>query len=376
MAYTPDPDGLVKKAGELLAKNGYIGAFNNYKKAANIYMEDRSYFKVFEVYKMMIYISKESGKTGEMIQMILDVAKKLEDFSAYDVAARMYESAGSLSYDISDFENAATYYETAAEIYQKMYDDDANDEMLNLSGILLTKSAETIHALHLPNVKEKSENLLLEGAFRFGGLQSRIPVLEKKAIADLEKENFEDARICIGGLAAAFQDILEKLTVAKDFNIDILYTSIKARIIHYQIEFSILDYLLQRKLEENSASESVKESAKAIGEKLVNVTQLLHEAMEKECDKEDIERYAFDGMLHSIVHAMNSESIDALDLDAFTAGLGDDVIAAIEESPYYNIMKTILQDGLEHAKDDLLGASLGKLERYKAVLMDLIYAGS
>src|SRR5271157_1810934 len=143
MAYTPDPDGLVKKAGELLAKNGYIGAFNNYKKAANIYMEDRSYFKVFEVYKMMIYISKESGKTGEMIQMILDVAKKLEDFSAYDVAARMYESAGSLSYDISDFENAATYYETAAEIYQKMYDDDANDEMLNLSGILLTKRAKT-----------------------------------------------------------------------------------------------------------------------------------------------------------------------------------------------------------------------------------------
>jgi hypothetical protein len=49
----PDPDGLVKKAGDLLAKNENIGAFNNYKKAANIYMEDRSYFKAFEVFKMM-----------------------------------------------------------------------------------------------------------------------------------------------------------------------------------------------------------------------------------------------------------------------------------------------------------------------------------
>lgn len=376
MAYTPDPDGLVKKAGELLAKNEYTGAFNSYKKAANIYMEKSAYFKAFEVYKMMIYISKESGKTGEMIQMVLDIAKKLDDFKAYDVAARMYESAGLLSYDISDFENAAAYYENAAEIYQKIYDEEATDDMLNLSGILLIKSAETLYALHLPAMKEKSENLMLEGIFRFGGLQSRIPVLESKFIADLAKENFDDARMCIGGLAASFQDILEKLTIAKDFNIDILYTSIKARIMHYQIEFSILDYLLQRKLEEAQENESVLESAKAIAEKLVSVTHLLHEAMEMECDKEDIDRYAFDGMLHSIVQSMNKEFIEALDPEAFIADLGDDVIAAIQDSPYYNIMKTVMQDGLDRAKDDLLAVNLGKLERYKAALIDLIFAES
>nr|MDO8114221.1 hypothetical protein [Candidatus Sigynarchaeota archaeon] len=369
---SPDrAEALVKTAGELLAKNEMLGAFNNYKKAANLFMEAGSYFKVFEVFKMMSYIYKEQGKIGEMIQLVLDTAKKLEDFEVHDISARMYENAGTLSYDISDFENASEHFETAADLYQKMFDEEKNDDMRKLSGILLIKSAEAKYKLRTSAMKEKSEGLMLEGIFRFCALQAKIPELENKLVNQFNRAKLAEAKTTAESLTKAFRDAIEKLAVTTEFNVELLSANVKARIIHYKVEYQFLEYLLIRALEGNAKAAPL---ASNIIEKLQEAMNLLHGTMVKEFDKEDVDRYSFDGMLYAIVTIFSGGSADPIKIDAFTDGFGNVVKDFVKNNRYYQIMCHVMQRGLLDCKNELIDVNLGKLERVKPSIIKLLFS--
>ncbi len=362
----PDPDGLVTVAGQLLADNKITGAFSYYKKAANLYMEMGSYFKVFEVFKIMSYIYKEQGKLGEMIQLVLDAARKLEDFKVFDVAARMYENAGTMCYDLADYENASTYYQNASDLYLSLFEEDKSEEMRKLSGILLIKSAEAVY--RIPTKKDKSESLMLEGIFRICALVEKIPDLETNLALSFKHAKLSDAKTITSSLAKAFKDANEKLLLTKEFNVDLLSANVKARILHYQAEYLFLEFLLLRKVDGEASKEK---GAKLVNDLLLEALRLLRATIAKEYDREDIDRYCFDGMLYAILNALIGGKPEP---DGFLEGIRGDVMGAINKSAYYKIMITIIGPGLKQAKISLLDANLGKLERVKTSLMKLIYA--
>jgi hypothetical protein len=359
-------DEYFQKAGNLLADNKITGAIANYKKAANLYMETGSYFKVFEVFKIMTYIYKEQGKLGEMIQLVLDEARKLEDFKVFDVAARMYENAGTMSYDLADYENASAHYQNASDLYLSIFEEDNSEEMRKLSGILLIKSAEAIY--RMPTKKDRSESLMLEGIFRICALVKKIPDLETGLITSFNRAKFAEARVTASNLANAFKDANEKLLLTKEFNVELLSANVKARILHYQAEYLFLEYLLSRKADgEAKASKA----AKIVVDLLLEALRLLRATIVKEHDREDIERYCFDGMLHTIINSLTGKKPEP---DGFLDGVKGEVLGAITESKYYKIMITIIGLGLKQAKVSLFDANLGKLERVKSSMLKLLYA--
>ncbi|NMC04957.1 MAG: hypothetical protein GYA24_07095 [Candidatus Lokiarchaeota archaeon] len=374
----PDPDGLVTVAGQLLAENKTTGAFSYYKKAANLYMESGSYFKVFEVFKIMTYIYKEQGKLGEMIQLVLETARKLEDFKVFDVAARMYENAGTLCYDLADYENASAYYQNASDLYLSLWEenrerdgsgDDARkfaDDMRKLSGILLIKSAEATY--HVLARKDKSESLMLEGIFRICALAEQVPSIETTLVLHMKRGNFLDARNMASNLAKAFKEANEKLHVTREFNVELLSANVKSRVLHYQAEYLFISYLITRKLEGEEKAAAI---AKEVLSLLLESMGLMRGIFAKEHDREDIERYCFDGMLHAVISALLKKKPEPVD---FQDRLHGDIIRAINESAYYKIMVTIIGPGLKQAELALMDANLGKLERMKGTLMKLIFA--
>ncbi len=362
----PDPDALVTIAGQLLSENKLSGAFSYYTKAANLYMEAGSYFKVFEVFKIMSYLYKEQGKLGEMIQLVLDAARKLEDFKVYDVAARMYENAGTMCYDLADYENASAYYQNASDLYLSMFEEDKSEEMRKLSGILLIKSAEATY--RLSSKKDKSEHLMLEGIFRICALAEKIPDLETRLITTFNRAMYAEARTMASNLAKAFKDANEKLLLTKEFNVELLSADVKARTLHYQAEYLFLEYLLSRKMD---GEDRAKKGAKLVADLLLEALRLMRAIMAKEHDREDIERYCFDGMLYAIVNALTGGKPEP---EGFLEGTKGDVMGAINQNTYYKIMITIVGLGLKQAKRTLFDANLGKLERVKSSMMKLIYA--
>ncbi|MBN2150423.1 MAG: hypothetical protein JW839_03150 [Candidatus Lokiarchaeota archaeon] len=362
----PDPDSFVAVAGQLLAENKMSGAFAYYKKAANLYMETGSYFKVFEVFKMMSYIYKEMGKLGEMIQLVLEAARKLEDFRVFDVAARMYENAGTMSYDLADYENASSYYQNASDLYLSIYEEDKSEDMRRLSGILLIKSAEATY--RMPTKKDRSEHLMLEGIFRICALGEKIPDLETRLTTSFNRAMLTEARTMASNLAKAFKDANDKLLLTKEFNVELLSATVKARILHFQAEYLFLDFLLARKVE---GEEQALKTGKVVVDLLVEALRLMRAIIMKEHDREDVERYCFDGMLHAIVNTLIGGKPEP---EGFLDGVIGDVASAINQSTYYKIMLTIIGLGLKQAKPALFDANLGKLERVKSSMMKLLYA--
>nr|MDO8086707.1 hypothetical protein [Candidatus Sigynarchaeum springense]MDO8117503.1 hypothetical protein [Candidatus Sigynarchaeota archaeon] len=362
----PNPDDLVTVAGQLLAENKMSGAFAYYKKAANLYLEKGSYFKVFEVFKIMSYLYKEMGKLGEMIQLVLDTARKLEDFKVFDVAARMYENAGTMSYDLADYENASAYYQNASDLYLSIYEEDKSEEMRKLSGILLIKSAEATY--RIASKKDKSESLMLEGIFRICALAEKIPDLETRLIMSFNRALFTEARAAASNLAKSFKDANEKILITKEFNVELLSTNVKARILHYQAEYLFLEYLLSRKMD---GEIKAAKKANLVIDLLFEALRLMRAIIMMEYDREDIDRYCFDGMLYSITNALIGAKPEP---DGFLEGIRGDVIGVINQNIYYKIMITIIGLGLKQAKGALFGANLGKLERVKSSMMKLIYA--
>ncbi len=329
-------------------------------------MEAGSYFKVFEVFKIMTYIYKEQGKLGEMIQLVLDAARKLEDFKVFDVAARMYENAGTLCYDLADYENASAYYQNASDLYLSIFEEDKSEEMRKLSGILLIKSAEATY--RMPSKKDKSESLMLEGIFRICALVEKIPDLETRLTMSFNRAKLSDARTTASNLAKAFKDANDKLLLTKEFNVELLSANVKARILHYQAEYLFLEFLIARK---EDGEEKAKKTAKLVNDLLLEALRLLRATIAKEYDREDIDRYCFDGMLYSIMNALIGGKPEP---EGFLEGVRGDIVGAINKNAYYKVMITIIGPGLKQAKISLFDANLGKLERVKSSMMKLIYA--
>lgn len=368
MSYKPDPNFLYRKAEQLLMEDELMGAYANYTKAANIYMVNGSYFRMYECYESIIHILKMQGRMGEAINILLENAKKLEDFNIYEVAAKFYEKSGILSYTMEDYESASMWYKDSARLYLEVFKQDDSDEMRELSGILLMKSAESLY--QLKKKKESAENLMLEGVFRYFGLASKIPEMEDKLKTHLNNNEFIEARRISENLADIMKDMIEKMDITSDFQVELLSSNVESRLIHYKSEYLFIDYLILHNMGEKEELQKVRNRTL---KKLNEGMDILHDILIKEHDKEDIIRYCFDGMLKEIIHALDDGDDYSFSHEQFIKDLTDEVRNEIEENEYFNIIKKINKYGLELTKNDLLDANLGKFHPIKSLIIKLIF---
>ncbi|MFX0102230.1 MAG: hypothetical protein ACFFCS_21875 [Candidatus Hodarchaeota archaeon] len=371
MTYKPDTDYLIKQAEKLLAKEELTGAFVNYRKAKNILIEKGSYFRAHECINAMVQIYKTQGKIGEAINLVLSSAQKLEDFKIFEVAAKLYENTGSLNYEMQDYDNAGKYFEKAAALYKQLAQDEKDDEMRNLSGILLMKSSEATYKI--PNKKEKSEHLLLEGIIRFTGMKYKIPEFEMKLIEHVKKNEFIKAEETSAQLASMMKEIIESMSITELFNIDLLSTTVKSRLFHFKAEYLFFNYLLSRQVFDKKKLEEKGKYVKGI---LAECISMLKSTIIKEYDKEDVDRYCFDGLMESLMNKLVSNDDNEAFLEEFTSGFEDELSNLILDNEHYNLMKKIVKYGLELTKNDLYNMNMGKFTPIAPTLIKLLYSSS
>ncbi|MBD3188002.1 hypothetical protein GF325_14290 [Candidatus Bathyarchaeota archaeon] len=369
MNYTPDTKQLVTSAEDLLASNELDGAILNYKKAANQLMEKGSYIEVFLIYKQIIDILKKQAKFGEAITTILGVAKKLVDLNIQEEAAKFYKFAGNVSYEVQDYLNASEYYEKASDLFLEVSKRDDNPDMRKLSGILLIKSSESLSRVH--NKKEKSETLILRGIYLYSGLKSKIPELESKLTEHLKSNKFETSLKIAGELTQIMDEVISDLKVVDDFPVEHLQDMVRVRLEHYSSEYTFLAYLVNRQLP--LGTDNPKYGKKA-NQKLERIIERLKGLMALDHDKEDVDRYCFDGMLLAIYNDLEDNSKNDALVQSFTESFQVDLIRQVEENQYFKAMVRIQKYGLELAKQAIRELSLGKFSRIKSLFMKLLFA--
>lgn len=363
MTYKPDPDALLQSAGELLARNAQ-GAIAAYKKAANLFMERGDYFKVFETCDVLARVYKENGHIGEMIAVLNEFALKMEDFQINDVAAKFHERAGNLCYELQDFTTASEHYEKAGDQYELMHRMDGDEDLRMLSGVLLMKSGESLYKR--PNQKDKAEDLLIRGIFRYCGVKDTLRDMERDLFSALKAGSMEHAARVAGSLAGLMKEVIEKMEVVRTFDIERLANSVKSRLLHYKAEYLFVEYLVARRFPDHDKTTL---AARTL-DKITEGIDILHGIMKVEHDKEDVERYCFDALLRGILLALEGEEIiDKPPED----GLDATVKEAIQQHSFTILLGKIKRFGLQMVKDDVSAANLGKFSQAKATIVKLVF---
>ncbi|MHA1681381.1 MAG: hypothetical protein ACTSUE_10255 [Promethearchaeota archaeon] len=371
MSYKPDASHLVEIGDGLMSTEQYIGALKNYSKAANIFIENGSYFRVYETYNKIVEILKIQGKIGEAITRVLAVAQKLKDFKIYEESARFYEYVGNLCSEVEDYNNSMVNFEIAAQLYLKIFEEEKNDEFRKLSGILLIKSSES--AYRIKTKKEKSETLMLEGIFRYSGLKSKITPLEDELINNLKVNKFSAAKSVALNLTGIIHEILSKVKVAEvaeSFEgLDVLFKMVHSRVMHLAAEYNFLAYLLSRQLDGGS---ELKNLTNTTEDTFIQVLNTVREILPKEYDAEDLDRYCFDGFMLTLFNALEDNNKNGTLVSNFLNGFSKDLASKVQSNQYYNLMEKITKFGLELSKEMLWDAPLGNFSKFKSIFLKLV----
>ncbi|MHA1791195.1 MAG: hypothetical protein ACTSVI_01040 [Promethearchaeota archaeon] len=363
-----DPVHLFNIAEELNSNNQLMGAYENYKKAANIFFMEGSYQKISTIYRKIVETLKAMGKIGEAIMISKEMAKRLEDFKIYEEAISIHELIGELNYEIKDHENAARALMNAGELYWKLYEDEKNDVWMRKSGEFLIKAGEILYKI--PSKKEKSEQLVLDGLFKYCGCIHDISKLEVELANTIQKNDFFNAKKIAGHIASTVLNMIDSLDNYRKFKEIKLKKNLTSRLLHIKSEYLFMQYLISRQIDD-------KDVAKKIGinitDKLQKSIEILKSLLNNEYDKEDLDRFGFDAMIMAIIKSLNnSDSIKEFETKIKT-GLDKEIINLLDENTYFHIMKKIANFGLESVKNDLRNVPMGMLESLKNTLIKLIY---
>ncbi|MFW9773532.1 MAG: hypothetical protein ACFFEO_15385 [Candidatus Thorarchaeota archaeon] len=360
---------LIDRAENLIDKGKGDDAIKIYEKAAQIYLDLGSYFKLDEIFIRITRIISQFKNHIQAVYRLKSIIRKTEELKLYEISAKLLIQLGNLSFQMNDWETAGDSWSSASEYFLKA----DPEEYHSLASIFLLKAGQTYERSQL--TKDLGKRLILKAVMKINKFDELYQQEEKKAQLLLESKAFEEASDKFYTISTYFRKSLDNLgnllTEAEDSKDTVL--NAKARFIHFIAEYQVLSAICLTAL--NNAD--FKDKIVSLGSDSIDLFKesisLLKDYLfpkKTEFDREIILRITFDAMLLTIIQRiLNVDVIKARDFLFDSIETNKLLIAKLKKSPYYRITKKIEKAGLNEALNDLLKVNLGHFERIKNTLI-------
>lgn len=360
---------IIDQAEELIDKGKGDEAIKLYEKAAQIYLDLGSYFKLDEIFIRITRVISQFKNHIQAVYRLKSIIRKTEELKLYEISAKLLIQLGNISFQMNDWETAGDSWSIASEYFLKA----DPEEYQSLASIFLLKAGQTYERSQL--TKDLGKRLILKAVMKINKFDELYQQEEKNAQSLLELKEFEEAAEKFYTISTYFRKSLENLGDLLDEADDSKDTMLnaKARFIHFIAEYQVLSAICLTALNEPDFKERVENLGKDSIELFKESISLLKTYLfpkKTEFDRELILRVTFDTMLLSIIQRiLNVEKINAREYLFDTIEGNNALIAKLKKSPYFKITKKIEKVGLTEVLNDLLKVNLGHFEKIKNTLI-------
>ncbi|MFX1235712.1 MAG: hypothetical protein ACFFBY_14355 [Promethearchaeota archaeon] len=360
---------LIDRAENLIDKGKGDDAIKIYEKAAQIYLDLGSYFKLDEIFIRITRIISQFKNHIQAVYRLKSIIRKTEELKLYEISAKLLIQLGNLSFQMNDWETAGDSWSSASEYFLKA----DPEEYHSLASIFLLKAGQTYERSQL--TKDLGKRLILKAVMKINKFDELYQQEEKKAQLLLESKAFEEASDKFYTISTYFRKSLDNLgnllTEAEDSKDTVL--NAKARFIHFIAEYQVLSAICLTALNNTDFKDKIESLGSDSIDLFKESISLLKDYLfpkKTEFDREIILRITFDAMLLTIIQRiLNVDVIKARDFLFDSIETNKLLIAKLKKSPYYRITKKIEKAGLNEALNDLLKVNLGHFERIKNTLI-------
>ncbi|MFX0031511.1 MAG: hypothetical protein ACFE8E_05405 [Candidatus Hodarchaeota archaeon] len=359
---------LIDRAEELIDKGKGNEAIKLYEKAAQIYLDLGSYFKLDELFIRITRVISQFKNNIQAVYRLKSIIRKTEELKLYEISAKLLVQLGNISFQMNDWETAGDSWSKASEYFLEADPEEYN----KLASILLLKAGQTYERSQL--TKDLGKRLILKAVMIINKFDELYQQEEKKAQILIENKEFEAAADKFHTISTYFRrslDNMGELLDEADSKDTIL--NAKARFIHFIAEYQVLSAICLTALN----NPDFKEKVQTLGNDSINLFKesisLLKDYLfpiRTEFDREIILRITFDTMLLTIIQKIiNVEIVNSREYLFNSIETNNALVAKLKKSPYFKITKKVEKAGLTEALNDLLKVNLGHFEKIKNTLI-------
>ena len=365
---------IIDYAETLVDKGEGNEAIKEYEKAAQIYLDLGSYFKLDELYIRIIHIISQFRNNIQATYRLKSIIRKTEELKLYEISAKLLIQLGNISFRMKDWETAGESWKKASDYLIKSDPEEYN----SLASILLLEAGQAFEKS--PITKDTGKQLILKAVMILNKFDELYVQDEKKAKHLLTDKKFEAAAEKFYTISTYFKKSLNNLDdLLKDAESKDTIINARARFLHFVAEYQTVSAICLTatgNLEFKDRIESLGlDSMKLFKESISLLKDYLFQ-FGKDFDREIILRVTFDTMLLSIIQRiLNLEEIECSDYLLSELEENKTLVKTLKKSPYFKIVEKIEKAGLSDALNDLLSVNLGHFEKIKNVLISNFQQG-
>ncbi|MBN1216228.1 MAG: hypothetical protein JXA99_12410 [Candidatus Lokiarchaeota archaeon] len=359
---------LIDLAEDALNNEKAKESIDLYEKAAQIYLDIGSYFKIDEIYIRIASIISQFKNHIQSVYRLKSIIRKTEKLKLDEISAKLLLQLGNISFKMKDYETAGEAWESASNYFYNLNP----KEYHGLASELLLKAGQVLEKTH--SNKNKGEQLILKSVMKMNRIEELLELEEKRGIQLLEMEKYEGAANKYLELANYFKksiielDKLINLSEEKE-----IMKNAKTRLMHITAEYETIAILSLRALKDNNKEKEINTLAKEIIDLLKETVYIIKEIFNSkriEIDNEDIMRITFDVFLISLIQNLILETEEIRPIDYLLQDLEKSSnIKKIKNTAFYSLIERIDKVGFKESLKTIEETNLGRIDKIKKILI-------
>jgi len=344
---------LIDLAEDALNNEKAKESIDLYEKAAQIYLDIGSYFKIDEIYIRIASIISQFKNHIQSVYRLKSIIRKTEKLKLDEISAKLLLQLGNISFKMKDYETAGEAWESASNYFYNLNP----KEYHGLASELLLKAGQVLEKTH--SNKNKGEQLILKSVMKINRIEELLELEEKRGIQLLEMEKYEGAANKYLELANYFKKSIIELD----------------KLINLSKEKEIMKNAKTRlmALKDNNKEKEINTLAKEIIDLLKETVYIIKEIFNSkriEIDNEDIMRITFDVFLISLIQNLILETEEIRPIEYLLQDLEKSSnIKKIKNTVFYSLIERIDKVGFKESLKTIEETNLGRIDKIKKILI-------
>jgi tetratricopeptide (TPR) repeat protein len=356
----------ISKAEDKIAAGNIEMGLRLYERAIDAFFEIGSYLKIAEMFIRISTLLDKETTIYEAMDYLRRTKSKLHKLDIPEEEAKIAMTMGNLAFKINDFISAAENYEECAELYLK-----AEPEEYKIpSAMFLIRAAECYEFL---KKHEKGERILIAAVIRLNKTNLDYQAVEYKGLKLIQQKKWSDALPLYQKLYDFFQESMDSLSKAVE-NSQLVETAIhaKTRLIHIISEYRLILMILDSKM---GIKEQEKEWALESIDQLNSALELIKGMIKRgNWSRTDLKIYTYIGFMRAYFqkfeHIKNKSRDQQIQI-YLAEGLTGEPLEVLKTLPYFDLCTKTESYGLEYLNEEISKFNLGRLEKYKKLIIDI-----
>ena len=361
---------FIMQAEDFLMQGKILAGLKTYNKAMNIYFNIGAYRKLPDIFMRISQVLSNESKIYQALEYLRQIKVRLNKLDLPEEEAKLAEAMGKLSKRVGDYFKAADFFEECAELYLK-----ADPEYYRtLSAIFLMSAAE---CYELAGKHEVGERIVILAVLRLNPKPVDFRAEEYRGIKFLKLGMYKEAIAIYTTLFEFFNGGLNNLSEVladlqtSQINITSIYT--KTRLVHIISEYRLLmmhcKYLLDEKEEAISLAEE------SIDHLYTSIEMIKSMITQEIWIREDIKRLSYEGFMAAYFQKFPGlgKSYTNMDFEEIVSeGVEGEPLEVLKNLPYFTLIVRMKSYDRNDVEELLKEFNLGRLEKYKGILMGKI----